>query len=756
MIINQNDAFASETNSDVSIKKQTPQWYARNLLNGLYRAIAGDSKDRFDYEERLNLIKLSQGEPDLEAIKKIFNPFNVDGIELKVPIKHFPVVYPRISLLIGEAVKRPLKFNIFSYSKYEYQIRLAEKEKMLDDVIKNSMMQENLKQEDIEAQLENIKKSRIITKPSIFASKLISAYMKKYNIDKLMMDTMAIAFITGDPCCYIDDDGSYRLLDTDKVFVNFSETNDNLFENALEIAEINYLTIEEIIDIYGHLIDNHSFFIENHTSKINNPNRFSLNYGNDIIFTDPKSELDKESYLAYSKTNYASGYYNNAIRVAKVTFKGFKKIKEISYFKDGKPAKRIASEFYKSNKSLGETEKTRMITQYYTGLIIGDDDFYDMKPIVNKTISAQGKVFNTSGYVGYLQAFKNRKVITLFSISKSLSELYDLIVSRLYQIIPINIGPIADMELAKKPRNMSVNEWITYFFRHNIKLKDSFNVGMEGPAKGLLATNINNTEHQTPSFDFSNIIISYINLLNWVTNQIEIITGVSQSRLGAIHNEQLVGTMTQSINQSVLSTEMIFFRHYQFISSLLNNVYYNLINHLKDYPEDIYGLGIDDVKDALQFVQELDTLSEVRVTNTAREIDLCLRIDALVNAQFSNNQISAHIASKVLYAISSDEKLMILEEEQLRQSKIAEEEKKFQIDFENQKYNRELEKLNIQLEADKKISENNNRTDLDKLLKEIEFKREELKALIDKDKELTELKLKNSKEIAENKANFDK
>lgn len=740
-----------EESAFVSMRNQTDEWYAIQLFNALYRAVSADSKLRFSQNERNALIALVEGSPDLSSIESLFNPFDIKEATSKLQIKHFPAVYPRISLLVGEATKRTIKFNVVSFNKRISMLKLQKRSELVDQLIAKNM-QENMPKEKIEEALADIQNKRIVTKPAIFASKLLKAYMNKTNIDKLMMDTFSTALITGDPCCYIEKNGDYRIIEPNKIFVEFSENHGSYLQNALSIAEIDYLAVPDIIDRYGEFIDDYAAFIDTH---VKNKSSFTNHSYNEFMRVDENKyeQLDKDSFVgSYGNPGY-DAYIGNTIRVARITFKQYKKVKKINYFIDGISSTKIESEFYKTKREEGETEKIIYIMQYYTGLIIGQNDFYDMRPIENRTITKDGKVINSSGYVGYLQNFPNRKVTTILSISKTFSEIYDLVLSRLLDIISKNIGPVANMDLAKKPKDLKLGEWITYMYRHNIKLTDSFTSGKEGPAKGLLAMNIANPDTASFEMDFTNIINSYLNILTWVTQQIETLTGVSQNRMGSMHQEQLVGVVQQSITQSVLSTEMIFFRHYSFISEVLNNAYYAMLMMLKDNPDMIYGLGLDEVDDAIHFVNELDVLAEIRVTNNAREIDICLKIDNMVSGQLANNMISANLAAKVLEAISSEDKLKILELEELRQMNMnnqkSEQEKALLQEEYQRMLNTEMQKIEMNKNKDMELLIEKGKIDYDKMMQEIEGKQKELQIIVDKDLELMKLKIESAEKIAE-------
>jgi len=114
--------------------------------------------------------------------------------------------------------------------------------------------------------------------------------------------------------------------------------------------------------------------------------------------------------------------------------------------------------------------------------------------------------------------------------------------------------------LAKVPAGWDINKWLYYMKQDGIAVIDSFKEGNKGNATGKLAGGFNTTGGSI-DLETGNYIQQHINLLQYIQNELDLISGVSPQRQGQIQNRETVGGIERAVQQSSSITEEYFTVH---------------------------------------------------------------------------------------------------------------------------------------------------------------------------------------------------
>jgi hypothetical protein len=270
------------------------------------------------------------------------------------------------------------------------------------------------------------------------------------------------------------------------------------------------------------------------------------------------------------------------------------------------------------------------------------------------------------------------------------------------KLMATNWGKILKLDLAQVPAGWEIDKWLHYAKVSHIAVTDSFKEGNKGSAQGKLAGLMNNNSQGVIDASQGDQIQHFVNMLEWITETMSNMVGISKQREGAIQNRETVGGVERSVLQSSHITEWLFMTHDNvkkrtlecFIETakiamrgqkvkfqhILSDGTAKIVDiDGEEFSECDYGLNIQDGRQTAEVKQKLEALAQSMVQNQMMSASTLVKLH------------TTDSLAEITRTIQQDEAQM---KEQQAQAQQAEQEQ-FQAELEF-KQQIEAEKLRIQ------------------------------------------------------------
>ena len=525
--------------------------------------------------KRINL-NLYNGKVDVNDMKLILNPGGMEKYYIPDAIQHYPIVTPRVNVLVGEEKRRKFDWSV-SIINPDTLSKIKEDTKKLVDKRLMEMLQSEVSDEELEQELtkysdyinfdyQDVREKR--------ANLLMRHYITKLNMKIVFQQGFKDALIMGEEIYMFDivnGQVTFEKLNPLKVHT-LRGGNSNKIEDSDVIVIDDFWSPGKIQDtFYNDLNDIDTKKLDDgefHGASVDSD-------GESLAVDDIHGlkMLQRESMDSYiestgvfgSSGSEGQGSYtdgNGNVRVLRMFWRSMKKIIKVEYFDElGKKQTKFRSEDYIVNKEMGEIAKTLWIPQWWKGVKIGEDTYLQIKPREIQYNKIDQPSFNSCGIVGQVYNTGDEESVTLVDRAKPFQYLYDISWHRVNEALSKYMGSIVELDLAKVPTGWSVSKWLYFARKSGISVVDSFKEGQKGMAKGRLAGSVGNTTGRVLEQKVGDFIQTHIQMMEFAKAQMDEITGVSRQRLGQVENRETVGGVERAVSQSNHITEEIFTMH---------------------------------------------------------------------------------------------------------------------------------------------------------------------------------------------------
>lgn len=337
-------------------------------------------------------------------------------------------------------------------------------------------------------------------------------------------------------------------------------------EDSDIIVEETYMPIGKVIDTYYDYLTPEQIskiekgnFTTNGTPK---PGRLvSDNLTNLPVEGMLLNELYDENYLLYKGVGSLPYDNEGNIKVTKCMWKGMKKvwvIKRVDEF--GTEYKEVLPEQYKPNRDLGEDAEEFWISEWYEGTKIGEDIYVKLGTCEVQMRHADNISIAYPPIVGTVYNVNSSKGRSLMDVGKDYQYLWNTFWYRTELAFAKYKGKIAKLPLHEIPDWMDPQSAMYMAEYTGWLITDKFNAATEGAAKGKLAGAMSG-DSSVIDMEMGNYITQHINMLTFIKQQVDDLTGISPQRKGAIDNRETASGVERSVVQSSLTTEKWFSIH---------------------------------------------------------------------------------------------------------------------------------------------------------------------------------------------------
>lgn len=524
----------------------------------------------------------------MEDVAAILNPGNISTAFVPDKIQHYPIINSKINTLRGEEAARVFDWKVIVTNPYSISQMEEEKKQQFFALVQQTVEDPSMTDEQAQAQIQegqeffqyNYQDIR-----EVRGNELLRHYSKEQNFKQLFNDGFVDACVCGMEvyqCGIVGGEPYLTRLNPMKLRV-FGSGYSNRIEDADIIIYEDYWSRGRIVDtFYDELSAKDIKWLSDEVPDFGGQSPLGAvgNYNEAYPFV-PAYRLTSEDGILLDGSNVNFVYdalsgldggigsnllpYDAAgnIRVLRVWWKSKRMIYKVKSYDPvtGEEVFDFYPETYIADTDAGEEATRLWINEMWEGTKIGEDIYVGMRPCLVQHNSISNPSRCHAGIVGTVYNLNESKPYSLVDMMKPYNYLYDAVHAKLVDLIATNWGKLLEMDLALKPRDWKVEQWM-YFARANkVLIRDSFKEGDKGAATGKLAGGLNNASKGYIDADWGNSIQNYIDLLQWAKDAMSDLVGINRQREGNTYNRETVGGIERAVLQSSYITDWLFQKH---------------------------------------------------------------------------------------------------------------------------------------------------------------------------------------------------
>jgi hypothetical protein len=651
-----------------------------------------------------------------EDVEYIITPFFLaDNEDKSMPVeyKHYDVISPRIRFLVGEELQRPFRFYVVDKSNGSYSDYISKVADMLFEMLKgqHELLSQGVDPQLAQMNLAKLQKYKSKNIKNIFedqASAIIEDLKIKLDLAVKFNNGLLDAVTSDEEFYQIYDKGgepAIRLCNPLNLTFDFEEDTMDASEARLIIEE-NYMSIPAILDeFWDKLSDEDVKNLEN--LLIGKPANV-VNSGAVVNY-----ETEVITIIGDNKANTLQNRSNESLLVRRYEWKSLKKVGIIRYMDQyDQEIYDIVNEYYEIPDDAeqvtidhekfwswfdGEKDvlyQEKWINEYWHAIKINNELVIDWGPNKYQRRNLDNPSVCKSSYVGKVYTARNSVSTSLVERMKTLQYFFNFIMYETELAYMRAAGRGFVMDLAQKPDNLTLEEFIYYLKSVGIAFIDS--------------TKNKNGFNQFTDFDLS--VGGYINqnfeLLKFIQYQLEMLSGVPDQRLGQVQASELVGNVNTAIAQSSAITSYIYFTHDSIKQEALNALL-DLALQLYEKGKTIYYVTDDVGRIFTKLHEDINSKSlGIYLSNSTLDDRNLNSLKQNALGALQSGTIDFATLGKITLSTSVNQIMNILEESQEEAGQRAKENADAERGFEaelamlNHKNQMELNNANIQKDID--------------------------------------------------------
>jgi len=681
------------------------------------------------YSKRINY-DLWNGKVHVEDMKYYVNPYNDPNYYIPDQIQHYPIINDLLGVLIGEEYNK--KFDFFvRVSNFD---AISSKENEMKSQIQGRLL--SLMQQEMEPQQmqEEVKKMARYFKyeyqdiREIRANYLLNHYIKELDFKIKTNEGFKDALIASEEMYMFDIVGNEPVME--KLNPKKAHVLRNSKSSRVEDADIiiyeDYWSPGKILDHY-HDVFKDKDVTELEKISVGNSGDGMKNVSETDNWVRTPDEFTMEGFIA--EAELGNGYQDDQgnIRVLRVFWKSKRKVQKVKSYDQvtGEESFDYKDENYIVDKTLGEEVTVEWINEAWEGTKIGEKIYVNMRPrrVQYNRLSNPSRCH--FGIIGQIYNTNQAAGVSLLDRMKPTAYTYDLVYDKLIKTLAKDGGTAIEVDLAKIPEKIGIEQWLYFLRKDGVAFVDSFNEGQRGAATGKLAGTMNTTGKQL-NFSQATEIQNLSNLLIYLKSSLQDLSGISEQRKGSMSASETASGIERSVVQSSHITQELFAIHDNLKKRLLETLLETAKIALKGNKKKMQYIG-DDYSNQL-FEIDGDEIAEcdhgIIVDQDSSNTQLEQKIESLAHAWSQNDTVKPSTVIKLMKGTSLSKSLRDVEidqqekkqqeqdqfqsqqEIQQQQIQLQEQQLQAQIQRESDKFDREMElnKYKIDLDNQTKIS----------------------------------------------------
>tara|TARA_R110002020_G_scaffold65366_1_gene172670 strand:- start:1103 stop:3418 length:2316 start_codon:yes stop_codon:yes gene_type:complete len=653
------------------------------------------------------------------------------GLTYPARLVNYPIITPKIDLLIGEELRRPLDMKVTTVNKdavirkHDHKVGLMMRQ-LLDEFHSDMQEQMNIDvlqegqgmpvPEDIETYMKYNYREMV----EETAQDGLEYISNRYNIKDVFKEGFRDLLVTGKEFFKINiqnGDPYVRRVDPRNIIFDDSFHSDYL-DDASWVGEERWLSINEINDEYK-----------------------------DGLTTDDLLELDKmrNLYLGGDLNNYNSSFEwvdvahgrEARIRVVSCEWKSLRAIKfklSDNKYDPSRPFRKMVRDTYRKRK--GDRIETKWVDDVWEATMIGGKILVNARRRDNQVRSIDDPGKTPLSYVGCIKGNTTGSTSSLVDLLDNIQMLYNIVVYQIELAMARSGGKAVVYDVSQLPTNVGMD--IQQVLYH---LKTDGIIPINSKDEGNQMQSFN--QFQQIDFTLSQSVQQLINLKVMLEEMAGQISGVSRQREGAVGQYEYVGNVQRSVVQSATITESWFYSHGECkqrvmerlcnlmkvcwaggkkAGMILGDGAYKFLNVMPDIALQDYGVYVGDSGKDDSMKQVVQQLSQAALQSGS--IDLLgvikvLKADTMTEAE--------KVLEQAMSEMQKQQQQTMQEQAQAQQAAAEAEQAKFQAEAQLKQMDNEaklqvaqisaesrLEVAKIQADVDRDIHDTKERNEMDK------------------------------------------
>tara|TARA_R100000951_G_scaffold19630_2_gene16511 strand:+ start:3213 stop:5510 length:2298 start_codon:yes stop_codon:yes gene_type:complete len=529
----------------VTESEKTDEW-CESWINAIIGYMSySDSPHKSSRVNDIQNYNIYNGEIELDDFKYITEQY---GMSYPARLVNYPIISPKIDLLVGEDLRRPIDVKVSTTNKEavlrkeDVKVSLIMKE-LTEEIHKDFFSQTGIEvpsvtdmelPEDIDVYMKYNYREMV----EETAQDGLEYLIQKYNYVDLFKEGFRDLLVTGKEFFRIYDhngDPFVRRVDPRSVIYETSTTSDYLDDSAW-VGEERYLSYTEILDEYRDELT------QEHMQEL------SAMY-----------QIGSYDDLA----NYNSGFdwidYQEGqevkIRVVSIEWKSIKtlkfKVSENKYNPE-RPFMKQVSDDYKAKKK--DNIKTKYVDDIWEATKIGGKILVQARRRPNQIRSVDDAGTTQLSYVGCIRNNTTGRSVSMVDLLKNIQMLYNVVMYQIELALARSGGKAVVYDVSQLPTNLGMDMQSVLYH-----LKTDGIIPINSKDEGGQVNSFN--QFSQVDFTLSQSVQQLINLKMMLEQTAGQISGVSPQREGAVGQYEYVGNVQRSVIQSATITESLFYSH---------------------------------------------------------------------------------------------------------------------------------------------------------------------------------------------------
>lgn len=633
-------------------RKQCVDWACAHMRDASGRSRKTAARMRVN-------IDLVNGRLHVDDMRRVVAP-DMRNIGFKPEdIQHYPIINPKLNLLLGEERKRVFEHRVVVTNPNgvsEVERARAEETRRRYETFLGGAAQGGSENSAQMAMVNEFMTYQWQDVREIRANALLDHYSKEQGFDVLFNDGFRDAMTVGEEiylCDIVCGEPVMTKLDPLSVHV-LRHGASNRVEDADIVAVESYWPVGKVVDHF------HDSLSESDLRKLDSG--FGSSTGDaateeaylDRLYNPAMDGGPADEWRpGFAASGMADAPYDaeGNVRVLRVFWKSRKKIVRVKGYDPvtGETVYTVYPEGHKPDESLGEEAKELWVNEAWEGALIGSDIYADVRPRRVQYNRMGDPSRCHFGIIGTMYGSGGEAPFCLVDMMKPYNYLYDVIHDRLNKQIARSWGAIMRLDLAQVPDGWDIEKWLYFAKESGVAVTDSFKEGDRGAAMGKIAGGLNSNNSGVINLNDSASIAQDIQLLQFIQQEMSSVVGISAQREGMIDNRETVGGVERATVQSSHITEWLFSIHndtkkraYEcFLETakaamrgrnmkfqyLLGDGSMTLMEVDGDeFAECDYGLAVDYGNDAQRLRQSIETLAQAALQNQTLNFSTILKL----------------------------------------------------------------------------------------------------------------------------------
>jgi len=503
-----------------------------------------------DYENYL----LYNGVFDVKQFEYVTNTY---GVSSPARLVNYPIIAPKIDIIVGEFVSQPLSFDVQAISRDALTSKLETKvgivaEKVLKEARKEIQEELGIELEeeefgvDIPDDIEKFIGMNYREQVEDITFNGLRHLVHKYNLKNLFKQGLYDMCITSKEFYRIEvrnGDPYVRRVDPRALLYDVDNESETL-QNSNWVAEERFLTVNEILDEFG-----------NQLSQIE---------------VSQLEEIRQSGADAWNRYNKPYQWYfkedaNTPLRIRVVTaeWKSLRTLKyklSVNKFDPENPFKKRVKDTYKPKK--GEKLEKRTTTDIWTATQIGHEILVNCRRLPNQIRKEDNYAYSPLSYVGVIKNNIDGITLSVVDALKNIQLLYNIVMYHMELALARSGGKAIVYDTSQKPNGLSFDDVIYH-------AKNSGVIPINSKQEGNQVSSFN--QFSQIDFTLSNSVQQLINLKIMLEQTAEKVTGITGAREGFTKTDA-VGVNERNVLQSSLITQPLVSLHSQVIEMVFQQL----------------------------------------------------------------------------------------------------------------------------------------------------------------------------------------